>query len=164
MQILVSIGCILMAGIVPPLNINSIWSLSIKSYLKDTSPPSPPYRNNGICSNICYQIVNCLTLIIILLWNKLFEVWEIQSLNVNIHCDWNVTSITADKSRQAMKGIHCVLQYTAQYCGIVTTATSNHLQQSRGKYWTSCGLAGRRQNWQSAYSSFEWGMYMYYHL
>ena len=34
MQILVLIGCILRAGNCPPLNINTIWSLSIKSYLK----------------------------------------------------------------------------------------------------------------------------------
>ncbi len=34
MPILVSMGCILRAGSCPPLNINAIWSLSIKSYLK----------------------------------------------------------------------------------------------------------------------------------
>ena len=34
MQILVWIGCILRSGNVPALNINAIWSESIKSYLK----------------------------------------------------------------------------------------------------------------------------------
>ncbi len=32
--LVVSIGCILRSGIVPTLNINAIWSESIKSYLK----------------------------------------------------------------------------------------------------------------------------------